>query len=252
MPFAALDDQFHSNPKVIAAGLDGAGLYARALSYCADKLTDGYVPSSWSSEIARKPIRNKITTAQLWIEVAGGETFVYESDGAAYTVIIPGPGYFIVDYLEYNPTRESALAKRDELSRKRAEAGRKGAAARWQRQRQTDSNAIATAWQTNGPPPHTPNPSPLEQGSSVSETTPSQEPLASYEANGRDENFIDWPVFGRLHLAVGPTDENLTKLRRAAKGVPEAGIVAALESCQGPNVNDPLAVALSELKKRKP
>jgi hypothetical protein len=44
MPHAALDLSFHSNPKVLSAGLAAKGLYAMSLSYWADHLTDGLVP----------------------------------------------------------------------------------------------------------------------------------------------------------------------------------------------------------------
>lgn len=255
MPFALLDDQFHSNPKVIGAGLDGAGVYARALSYCSDKLTDGYVPQAWVGEIARKPIRNKVTTADLWIEVQGGETFQYQADGGRYTVVIPGPGYFIPDFLEYNPTRESALAKREELSRKRSEAGKKGAQIRWQRERQNNSKGdgkpIATAWQTDGP--RTPVPlTPTPEGSNGIENLPKNPQLRPQPKveNGHDAHASETPYFALLHAACGASPDALQKLTRAAKGKPEAAIVRAFEGATGPNVNDPLAVALAELGKK--
>lgn len=161
MPFAALDDEFFGHPKTAKAGLDGAGLYTRSLSYVAHYLTDGFVPAAWVSEIAKPAVRKKVTDAGFWIEVSGGERFEYAAGGESYTVLIAEPGFFIPDYLQFNPTRASVLETRNELSRKRSEAGKKGALVRWQRQRQNDgkphsktmATGMATDWQTDGPLP---------------------------------------------------------------------------------------------------
>jgi hypothetical protein len=102
-----LDDKFHSNAKVYAVGNEGAGLYARALSYCADHLTDGFVPSAWVQSIANDKVAEKLTAARLWRPVDGG--------------------FFIDGYLELNPSKSEQQAKR---AAKR-EAGRRGAEKRW-------------------------------------------------------------------------------------------------------------------------
>lgn len=55
-----------------------------------------------------------------------------------------------------------------------------------------------------------------------------------------------------IDQATGHQTGGIDKIRRAAKHVAHGGLIHALEACQGPGVNDPLAVALAELKKRKP
>ena len=70
--------------------------------------------------------------------------------------------------------------------------------------------------------------------------------------NGHMNGIADEPAFALLHLTVGPTDDNLAKLRRAARGLPLAAIVQAREAAQGPGVRDPLAVALATLKAQRP
>lgn len=180
MSWVQLDDKFHSNQKTVRAGNDGAGLYARALSYCGDHLTDGWVPLAWAKEIARPALRKKVTEAGLWIEVEGGETYAYVFGDESYTVYIDAPGYFIPDYVTTNPTRESVEERREELSQKRSEAGKKGAAKRWQlhgkRDGKQDGKSMATAMadgeQIDGPLPH---PLPL---------SPKAVTEASYEPNG--------------------------------------------------------------------
>lgn len=131
MSWVSLDDQFHRNPKVVNVGLAGAGLYARALSYCGDNLTDGYVPHGWTREVGSAALCKKLAAVGLWLEVAAGNTFTYEIDGADYLVEVPDRGYLIPDYLAFNPTREFVEYRRSELRMKRSEAGKKGAAARW-------------------------------------------------------------------------------------------------------------------------
>ncbi len=44
MPWAALDDGFHDDPRTLSAGLAAAGLYACAMSYVARYLLDGIIP----------------------------------------------------------------------------------------------------------------------------------------------------------------------------------------------------------------
>lgn len=109
MPRVWLDDEFHSHPKVIAAGLDGAGLYARALSYCGAYLTDGFVPGEWVEVITnrRKGIVKTLTEVGLWKPVKGG--------------------FQIPDYLEHNDSKAEVLKYRAERSR----SGKKGARRRW-------------------------------------------------------------------------------------------------------------------------
>lgn len=153
MSYVLLDDKFHSNGKTVEVGNAGAGLYARALSYCGDHLTDGFVPLGWAAEIATAKLRRGLLDAGLWVAVVPGDEFGYAHGDEEYMVAITRPGYFIPDFLSLNPTRESVTERREELSKKRSEAGKKGALKRWQRHSKRDSKAMATAKQTDGPLP---------------------------------------------------------------------------------------------------
>lgn len=163
MPFAILDDKFHSNAKVLNVGDDGAGLFARAISYCAGELTDGWIPLGWA-KAAPKARRDKLTKNNLWVPVRGGEQFTYIIENESYTVTVPGEGYFIAEYLSLNPSKAQVETKREQVSEARRVAGLKGAAARWGK-RIKDGNAdsngdgkpIANAWQTDGPSTPTPS-----------------------------------------------------------------------------------------------
>lgn len=104
MTWAKLDDGFCWNHKVVQAGNEAAGVYARALAHCSSQLTDGFVPEKVAGLIAdgrRKPI-TALLEAGLW----------ERDDG----------GYRIADYLDYNPSRAVVEARREAL----AEAGRRG------------------------------------------------------------------------------------------------------------------------------
>lgn len=142
MVWVTFDDKFHSNPKIVSAGLDGAGLYARALTYCGDHLTDGYVPCQWASEVAPKRVRDKLSSTGLWIQ------------NGAY--------YYIPDYLEFNPSRGEVERRRSEISQVRSKAGKRGAEARWHGKPdgKPDDPSIAKPEQTDGPKPY-----PLQESS---------------------------------------------------------------------------------------
>lgn len=92
MTWARLDDNFHSHPRTLMAGLEANGLFARAISYCANYLTDGFIPGEWAeAQGGKRPIK-RLIDAGLVGEVEGG--------------------YVVVGYLERNPTREKVIAER--------------------------------------------------------------------------------------------------------------------------------------------
>lgn len=95
MTWTKLDDGFWSNPKVERVGNDGAGEYARCLSYCGHHETDGFIPPG---------IARYIATPKLFARLE--EVGLIES--------LNGTGYRIPDYLEFNPSK----AKLDEKRRK--------------------------------------------------------------------------------------------------------------------------------------
>jgi hypothetical protein len=195
MTWVFLDDKFHSNPKTVGVGNDGAGLYCRALSYCGDQLTDGYVPMGWAREVGKPGTRNKVTCAGFWLEVFGGEQYHYVADDLPYTVTIPGPGFFIPDYLMLNPTRAQVEKKRTELSAKRSTAGKLGAQSRWHGKPDGNhdgnehgkamANVVASEWQPDGPHPQ---PLPLTSPRAVTALRPA---ALGESGNGPGEISID-------------------------------------------------------------
>lgn len=110
MSYVLLDDGFHSNPKIVRAGLAAAGLYARALSYCGDYLTDGHIAEEWL------------------MGAAGKDGLKVVNELLRHTLIVrENGGFHIPDYLDYQLSKDQVLAKRADKSK----AGRKGANKRW-------------------------------------------------------------------------------------------------------------------------
>lgn len=98
MTWFKLDDQFHSQPKVIAAGNAAIGLYCRLGTFCADKLTDGFVPDAVARSMGSSKELKALTHCPI-------------PDTRALLTVVEG-GFMLRDYLEYNPTREKVLAER--------------------------------------------------------------------------------------------------------------------------------------------
>lgn len=92
MTWAKLSDNFHSHPKTERMGLDGAGLYAIAISYAACHLTDGFLPEQWVKKQAPAKLVQRLVVIGAWIEVDGG--------------------FEIADFLDYNPTKAEVQEKR--------------------------------------------------------------------------------------------------------------------------------------------
>lgn len=109
MSWVKLDDGFFRNPKVLAAGRDARDIYIAGLCYCAQGLTDGIIPKNA-------------------VRVLAAETEVDDWQIASARLVEVGlweqheKGYQVHDYLDYNPSRDKALATKDA----RREAGRRG------------------------------------------------------------------------------------------------------------------------------
>lgn len=118
MSWVRVDDGFYSHPKrwLLGERLDAIGLWLLCLCYASHQLTNGYVPKEFVDANRPRPDRRK--TLQALLDVG-------------MLVAVEG-GYVIHDYLDYQPSREDVVAKRSEVSAARSEAGKKGAAARWQ------------------------------------------------------------------------------------------------------------------------
>lgn len=112
MPWFKIDDGFHCHPKVLAAGNAALGLWTRLGAYCSDQLTDGFVPESIAKTYGKRGEIDRLLAVNL---LENGEHSDY------------GPGYWLHDYLDFNPSADkvreerAAAAERQRRARERRE-----------------------------------------------------------------------------------------------------------------------------------
>ena len=111
MTWLRLDDVFPEHPKVATLSDAAFRAHVQGMAYCAQHLTDGFIPARKAKEIAGDSL------AELTRKSRYGEPLWVLSDGE----------YEVHDYLAYNPSRADVEATREQMS----ERGKKGADARW-------------------------------------------------------------------------------------------------------------------------
>lgn len=113
MPWARLDDSFWRNRKITTlmdtkGGPDAVALHVATISFCAEQLTDGVVEKNdlrrivpWHHHQLHRGV-TLLVTQGVWEEVT------------------PDLRWQVHDYLDYNPSREDVLIRREnDLSRQR-------------------------------------------------------------------------------------------------------------------------------------
>lgn len=101
-----MDDCFHSHPKVLEAGNEAVGLYVRCGAYCAQHLTDGFIPRQIVLIYGSKALAQALVDARLWRSVVDG--------------------WEMNDFLTYNKSRSQVLAERaDATNRQRRSRARR-------------------------------------------------------------------------------------------------------------------------------
>jgi hypothetical protein len=185
MVWVRIDDQFAEDPKVVEVGPLGMALQVAALCYANRKLTDGHIPRS----VARTLLDFEVVTDDGKVHTIARTCGMTGDDVTADWVIdllveaglwhLPWhdcsdcpqieKGYYIHDYLEYQPSRDEV----EEKHRQKVEAGKKGAEARWGSNRHSSSHSnrhSSSDGTTNGKTmPPNPNPNPKEKERSDSD-----------------------------------------------------------------------------------
>ncbi len=139
MAWVKLSDDWYDDPKIVAAGDSAALLWVKAVSWSARNLTDGLIPAELLPRLISSPetptIASRLVDLGLFVEDITG-------------------GFRVANYLDYQPSRASVLAKREQdAERKRQSRGRPSAV-------QPDS--------ADRPSPPDPGPVPEETSSSSS------------------------------------------------------------------------------------
>lgn len=106
MTWVKLDDKVASHAKTIAAGNAAFGAWIRMIAWSCSHLTDGVVSTAVSRTMASPAELKRLVEVGL----------LDRSEA----------GYAIHDFLDWNPSAAEVMAKLEELSEKRREAGRRG------------------------------------------------------------------------------------------------------------------------------
>lgn len=100
MTWFKVDDKLHSHKKAARAGVAAMGLWTVAGSWCADHLSNGFVPDYIAHRLApgeADELAERLVTAGLWTPA--------EHDG--------DKGWRFNDWGDYQPTREDVESKRE-------------------------------------------------------------------------------------------------------------------------------------------
>ena len=100
MSWFKLDDTFGNHPKVTRAGNAPTGLWVRCGTYSAQYLLDGHIPIEVARDWGKPSEIQALLDTGLWVE--------------------NGSGFIMPDYLEFNPSREDTLAKREAERQRKA------------------------------------------------------------------------------------------------------------------------------------
>lgn len=161
-PWVAINVDYWRNPKVASAGFLAATMNLAAIAYCAEQLTDGFVPYGVVGMLAA-PMQNYVYDPPMPKGALcgpgptheGAHDFADRLVDAGLWEEVEG-GWLIVNYLDHQPSRVEVEARKAQAR----EAGRKGGQAR---------AAKRNAEQSAKPVAKRPAKRPLEQNASGSQ-----------------------------------------------------------------------------------
>lgn len=220
MAWVKIDDSFLSHPKVLAAGKDGRALIIAGLCYSAANLTDGLIVDAalpmlaGAADVKSKPAAAQLVELGIWHR---------ENHECERCDPVPSGHYLIHDFLDYQETGAEVSQRRREISERRAEAGRKGAAARWgdgKRNGKPHGKAMANGSQSDakrGDKPMTPSPSPDCFKQNPSKTSADARRISGRTAD--PDNGLDSPDGSPDDRAIRAIDWLAWQRTDAAKGV---------------------------------
>lgn len=123
MAWVKLDDQAPRNAKLLRAGPSAAWMWVCGIAHCQAHMSEGFIADEALSMIGVTGIARAKKLADVLVSCA----LFDRVDG----------GYVVHDYLDFNETREEALARKRSLKAKRAASGRLGGLAKVANRKQT-------------------------------------------------------------------------------------------------------------------
>lgn len=118
MGWFKVDDQLPFHAKTVMAGNAAMGLWVRCGAWSSAHLTDGFIPAHMANAMANDGFANgKDDLPSLLLQSGLWDS----ADG----------GYQFHDWSLFQPDAKTEKKRRDDVSRSRSEAGKKGAEARW-------------------------------------------------------------------------------------------------------------------------
>jgi len=115
LAWARLHDGFDDDPDIDRLSGDAIALFVCSITWSSRSLTDGFIPEARARKLAGG------TPEAIELLCSGDKPWWVKAEG----------GYVIRSFHKYNPSAEEVRRLREEVSQARAEAGRKGAEARW-------------------------------------------------------------------------------------------------------------------------
>lgn len=129
MSWAKLDDAILDNPKIAKAGILGFALHVAAITWCARNLTDGFIPRQRVTSLldvagtvtgylqvtpaSREPCEGDLLRMSQTVRTPTADSIAaHMMECGLWRYDEERDGYWLKDYLEYNPSREKVLAER--------------------------------------------------------------------------------------------------------------------------------------------
>ena len=167
MTWGKVSDRLHAHSKARRAR-EAMALWVLALSWSCDELTDGAIPADMPELLipGGDAMAERLVSVGLWERTEAGFRFH--------------------DWDQFQPSADLERDRRESVSRVRSEAGRRGAAKRWQTDGKRDGKPIANGSQNDSPVPvpvpknPSPNPLPQARGGSAVEASPSKATTPSF------------------------------------------------------------------------
>ncbi len=143
MTWGKVSDRLHAHSKARRAR-EAMALWVLAMSWSCDELTDGAIPADMPELLipGGDAMAERLVSVGLWERTEAGFRFH--------------------DWDQFQPSADLERNRRESVSRIRSEAGKRGAAKRWQTDGKRDGKPIANGWQTDSPVP-VPVPEPREE-----------------------------------------------------------------------------------------